>query len=272
MISMITVVFDQEVNTLRSQAQSISLYCRDLSIENIYVVVNDCNGVCQRIDKSWWGVFSDCVVIINRDLLTDTFSNNGWVDQQLLKLLAAAQCNSTWSLVLDAKTIFVQEFNDTTLFKDNRASVGILPIFSVFAPSKRIVEETFSINFEQQLGPGGVPFVFHNPTVQNLVSFIEEKYSLLFAEWFLEKGCVTEFMLYSGYVQHQSLNNQLYNLHSKIMPCNICHSEVARFYDKMQQAVGSQTISIHRNAWQQLLPEQQQQYRTFLANRGIEYP
>jgi len=271
MISMITVVFDQEVNTLRSQAQSISLYCRDLSIDNIYVVVNDCNGVCQRIDKSWWGVFSDCVVIINRDLLTDIFSNNGWVDQQLLKLLTAAQCNSTWSLVLDAKTIFVQEFNDTTLFKDNRASVGVLPIFSVFAPSKRIVEETFSINFEQQLGPGGVPFVFHNPTVQNLVSFVEEKYSLLFAEWFLSKGSVTEFMLYSGYVQYQSLNNQLYNVQSQIHPCNICHSEVLRFDDKLAEAADSHTVSIHRNAWDQLSPEQQTRYRMFLAEKGISY-
>jgi len=271
MISMITVVFDQEVNTLRSQAQSISLYCRKLSIDNIYVVVNDCNGVCQRIDKSWWGVFSDCVVIINRDLLTDTFSNNGWVDQQLLKLLAAAQCNSTWSLVLDAKTIFVQEFNDTTLFKDHRASVGVLPIFSVFAPSKRIVEETFSINFEQQLGPGGVPFVFHNPTVQNLVSFIEEKYSLSFAEWFLGRGSVTEFMLYSGYVQYRSLNNQLYNVQSQIRPCNICHSEVLRFDDKLAEAVDSHTVSIHRNAWDQLSPEQQTRYRMFLAKKGISY-
>jgi len=271
MISTITVVFDHEVKSLQSQAQSISLFCQNLSIDNIYVVINDCNDVDRQIDTSWWGSFSDQVVVLNRDQLTNQLSYNGWVDQQLLKLLSAAQCRSDWSLVLDAKTIFIREFDTATVFQNQRANVGQLPVFSVFAPSKKIVEHTFDITFEQQLGPGGVPFVFHSQTVQELISGIEEKYSTSFAKWFLDKGCVTEFMLYSGYVQSRSLFDQLYNQQSTIQPCNICHSEIARFADKMQQAADSQTISIHRNAWSQLLPEQQSQYRNFLANKGIEY-
>jgi hypothetical protein len=271
MIDLVTVVFDQEINTLQSQAQSVDLYCQNLSINHIYVVINDHSSVAGKIDTAWWGNRANSVRIVNRHSLTDCVSSNGWVDQQLLKLLAAAAADSTWSLVLDAKTIFVREFSDRTVFENNRASVGALPVFSVFAPSKKIVEETFEINFEQQLGPGGVPFVFHNRTVRNLIAFIEAKYSQPFAEWFLGKGSVTEFMLYSGYVQYQSLNSQLYNVQFQIQPCNICHSEVLRFDDKLDEAENSHTVSIHRNAWNQLSPDQQLRYQNFLAQKGVSY-
>ena len=271
MIDIVTVVFDQEIKPLQAQAQSIALYCKNLSINNIYIVVNDSTDTHSLIDINWWQHLSSKVVVVNRDCFSTQFSNNGWVDQQILKLLAAAQCTSEWSLILDAKTIFIQDVEYHTLISNNQAQTGFIDIFSVFEPSKKIVEETFGIEFEKQTGPGGVPFIFYTSLVRDLILYIEEKYSKNFVEWFLEKGCVTEFMLYAGYVQYRGFTSQLYSNRTAIFPCNICHSEVARFHDKMNEAQSSQTVSIHRNAWSQLSVEQQAQYRDFLYKRGIRY-
>jgi hypothetical protein len=67
MIDIVTVVFAQEINTLRAQAQSIALYCKNLSIGHIYVVVNDSIDVQNLIDINWWQHLSTKVVIVNRD-------------------------------------------------------------------------------------------------------------------------------------------------------------------------------------------------------------
>jgi hypothetical protein len=271
MIDIVTVVFDEELSALQSQAQSVARYCKNLSIGKIYVVVNDAESVQQSVDTKWWKDLSSKVVVLHRDSLTVQLGGQGWVDQQILKLLSAAYSDNKWSLVLDAKTIFVQEFSDATLFDNHRACVGEIDIFPVFEPSRKIVESVFDIHFKKQLGPGGVPFVFHNSTVRGLIQYIEQRCNKKFTPWFLEKGSVTEFMLYSGYVQQQGVGDQLYHTVNKIIPCNICHSEIGRFDAKLAEAAHSQTVSIHRNAWRQLTAEQQQRYKTFLLERGIVY-
>jgi hypothetical protein len=271
MIDIVTVVFDEEIATLQSQAQSIARYCNDLDITHIHVIVNDSIDIDKKIDPRWWQHLESKVTVTNRNCFSNEFGGNGWVDQQLLKLLAAAKSSSKWSLILDAKTIFVQDISNQQLIVDQQAQTGSIDVFSVFEPSKRIVEETFGITFDQQIGPGGVPFLIYNSLARDLISHIEHQYSTTFVRWFLEKGCVTEFMLYGGYVQYRGMREQLYSSRSAIFPCNICHSEVARFDDKLAEAVHSQTVSIHRNAWRQLTAIQQQQYKTFLLERGIVY-
>jgi hypothetical protein len=51
----------------------------------------------------------------------------------------------------------------------------------------------------------------------------------------------------------------------------MCHSEVAIFDAKLAEMslFKTNTVSIHRDAWAQLAPEQQQQYRDLLTQRGI---
>jgi hypothetical protein len=51
----------------------------------------------------------------------------------------------------------------------------------------------------------------------------------------------------------------------------MCHSEVSRFDAKLAEMSlpKTNTVSIHRNAWAQLTPEQQQQYRDLLIQHGI---
>jgi len=94
-----------------------------------------------------------------------------------------------------------------------------------------------------------------------------------FSDSFQKEGRVTEFILYSGYVQFRYGNfDTLYGRRSKISPCNLCHSEVKIFDRKFNSMKGRETntVSIHRNAWTQLSSKQQQQYLDLLHEKGIK--
>jgi Family of unknown function (DUF6492) len=271
MIDIVTVVFEPEISVLRLQAQSIDLYCRDLGIRNIYVVVNDQDSVAQQIDPAWWGEFADRVTVLPRRVFSAQYASNGWVSQQALKILAASISYNVWSMVLDAKTIFVKPISiDQLIDPQGRAQVGELDIYPVFEPSQQLVNEFYSIKLDSQLGPGGVPFLFHNRVTRSMIAHAETQTQTSFAEWFQVQGRLTEFILYSGYVQysHGSFDT-LYSSVCNLRPHNICHSEVGIFDQKISQAVDIDTISVHRNAWSQLDTVQQHRYRDYLIDCGI---
>ena len=160
MIDIVTVVFEQEIPVLRAQAQSIALNCQRIGIRNIYVVLNDSETIASQIDPSWWGPLANNVLVIPRTAFSTPFVADGWVSQQVLKLMTAAMSYNTYSMILDAKTIFVRELDpDTVVDATGRILTGRCPIYPVFDPSRKIVEQLFEIELPDQLGPGGVPFM-----------------------------------------------------------------------------------------------------------------
>jgi len=271
MIDIITVVFRNELPVLQAQAQSVERYCQDIGIRNIYVVVNDSEEVVGDIDAGWWGALSNKVLVIPRSAFSTDYSDNGWLSQQALKLMAAAVSYNTWSMVLDAKTIFVKPLQlNELLDEQGRPCVGQLDIYPVFERSKQIVDTLFGINLQKQLGPGGVPFIINNRAARAMIADVETRTSTAFPEWFQAQGMLTEFILYSGYVHSQGGFDWLYNVNScEVIPVNICHSEVAAFDRKFKDMQNSLTVSVHRNAWTELTHEQRQQYQYFLIDRGI---
>lgn len=274
MIDICTVVFDQEIDILKLQAQSIDLYCKDIGVNSIYIIVNDGNHVAGLIDPEWWGSFKDRVVIIPRSAFGSTWSDNGWVSQQVLKLLGASISYNTYTMVLDAKTIFVRDLLLDELLNDQQQlCVGQIPVQSVFNPSKQIVESLFGVNIDLQAGPGGVPYFFHNNTVRELIVTVSSTIDKPFPVWFQEQGMLTEFILYSGFVikRYGSLN-KFYSTESRFLIQNVCHSEVGIYEIKLNQAINSKdnlTISVHRGAWVNLTAQQRAQYKDFLASKSI---
>ena len=266
MIDLITVIFNEELETLKTQAKSIAVYGRN--IDTIFVVVNDDSGTGSKIDRTWWGIWQERVQVVSRAAFGNTWSDNGWLSQQVLKLMTATISGNKWSMVLDAKTFFVQPM----LEFDSCPAVGQLDIYPVFEPSQQIVNQLFEITLTQQLGPGGVPFIVNTTEVRRMVTWIEERTKQDFVEWFQAQGMLTEFILYSGWIQYQYGGfNTVYNISkSDVHPCNLCHSEVASFDRKFTQMQSADTVSVHRNAWPQLTPAQQTQYTEFLVSRGIE--
>ena len=140
MIDICTVVFREELAILKAQAQSIALRCQDLGSLNIYIVVNDTDDVVAEIDSAWWGNLASKVMVIPRSTFSTTYVDNGWLSQQVLKLLTPALSYNKYTMVLDAKTVFVKDFKLSELLQDNRPQVGSMPIYPVFESSSQITE------------------------------------------------------------------------------------------------------------------------------------
>jgi hypothetical protein len=273
MIDIVTVVFREELDVLKLQAQSVDLYCQGIGIKNIYVVVNDDDSVGQVIDSDWWGSLSSYVKIINRNVFSTGFVDNGWVSQQVLKLLASSVSYNSWTMIMDAKTVITRPVELNQLFDSTgKLTVGYNAIADVFIPSRNIVNQLFDIELSHVAGPSGIPFFFHNDTVRQLISEISQRTNQSFPLWFQQQGMLTEFILYTGYVYYRDHTlDQVYSTDKSFEVCNICHSEVGIADIKLSSMHSPKilTVSVHRNAWKQLTTEQQTKYCDFLQQKGI---
>ena len=275
MIDIVTVVFEPEIPVLRAQAQSIALNCQRIGIRNIYVVLNDSETIASQIDPAWWGPLANSVLVIPRTAFSTPFVENGWVSQQVLKLLTAAMSYNTYSMILDAKTMFVRELDpDTVVDSTGRIQTGILPLYPVFAPAKKIVDELFEMDLQRQVGPGGVPCIVHNDTVRMMIAEVTLRTQTSFPAWFQRQGVLTEFVLYSAFVQHLCGDiGVLYDQHNHLGGIvNVAHNETNSWLIKINQMCKGETltVSVHRGAWEQLTAQQRQEYRDLLMQRGIE--
>ena len=275
MIDLVTVVFQDELPVLRVQAQSVDLYAQNIGIQNIYVMVNDDQLVADQIDPAWWGALANRVRIIPKNIFSAEFPEFGWYSQQILKLLGSSLSYNRWSLVLDAKTILVQDIKLDRLFMpDGRMSWGHHPIQPVFEESGRITSKLFQIDLKRVLAPMGVPFLFDNQLVRGLIAEVELRTQTPFIEWFGTHGMVTEFILYSGYIQYRYGSLDVVSTVDSATAysvCNICHGEFEKFDTKFNFAdnVNILTVSIHRRAWDQLHADQQQRYQDFLVSKNV---
>jgi len=272
MIDICTVVFEPELLYLKAQARSVELYCANIGIRSIRVMINDRADLADQVDPAWWGSLQHLVTVIPRDSFDVVFPDHGWLGQQTLKLLGAGGSANTWCMALDAKTIFVNPFMLSEIMdSEHRPCVGHMPIQPVFEPSRSLVSALFGIDLQRQLGPMGVPFLFHSQSVRDMIDDVERRVQQPFSDWFHSQGMITEFILYSGFLESQGQLDHVYNTTvNNIKCCNLCHGEVSIFQDKFLVMPGSHTVSVHRGAWSQLQPEQQQQYRTLLHQRGID--
>jgi len=275
MIDIVTVVFEQEIPVLRAQAQSLALYGQKLGIRNIYVVLNDAETIASQINPAWWGLLANSVLVIPRTAFSTPFVENGWVSQQVLKLLAASISYNTYSMIMDAKSLLVKEIDPAQFISDTgQIHTGLLDIYPVFEPSRKITSELFDIDLKKQLGPGGVPFIMHNDTVRMMIAETTIRTKTSFPYWFQQKGMLTEFILYSGFVQFLCGGlTVLYSDKNKLgTQVNVSHDEVDQWNQKFFQMTRLDTfsVSIHRTAWKNMLPQQRNEYKEFLIQRGIE--
>ena len=268
MIDICTVVFDAELDVLKLQARSIDLYCQHIGLKNIFVMVNDLS----QVDPAWYGSFADRVRVVPRAYFGCAWSDNGWVSQQVLKLLGSAISNNAWCMIVDAKTLFVRPVKLDQVVVNGCAATGSMPIYPVFDTSRTITNQLFDIDLPAQLGPGGVPFFVEPSLTRDMIAEVELRTGQDFTDYFQQQGMLTEFILYSGYVWYRDCTfNRRYHPQSRIHPANLCHSETGMFDSKFNTMCQPETltVSVHRNAWTQLTKQQQQKYHELLITRGI---
>ncbi len=213
------------------------------------------------------------MLVVPRSAFSTQFVEDGWVSQQALKLLAASISHNTWTMVLDAKTIFVKELELKDIIDEQgRARVGTLDIFPVFETTRLMVNQTYDIDMTKQLGPGGVPFLFQNDAVRLMIAETTFRVKQKFPLWFQGKGRITEFMLYSGYLQYRFGGFEtFYNPECSFGVVNVCHTQVEQYERKLEEMKNNNplTVSVHRKAWAQLNEDQKQAYQYFLIDRQI---
>lgn len=274
MIDLITVVFQEELHFLKTQARSIELYTRTQDICNIYVVINDADSVADLVDPAWYGTHQAKVKIVPYSKWSPGSDRiNGWQSQQLCKLLAASEASSAWSICLDAKTWFIRPLDLSKLFDDQqRVNSGIQCVDPVFTSSKQFLEHYYNISMPKIIGPGGVPFVFHSATVQALVNSFGD-----FLEFFKTNvsnaNAITEFYLYSSFVlAREGTYEKLYNTTQYYVCCNLAEWELDKFdsvYDTITHDDRALTAGIHRKAYPGLSAEQIRKWQQFLAQKGL---
>lgn len=271
MIDIITVVYRGELDFLKIQARSLDLYVKPEDVGTVYVIVNDFDEVCDYIDPAWWTKHR--VQIVPYSKWDYTTRVNGWENQQLCKLLAAAEANCTWSMCLDAKTWFIQELDLVKLFDaDGKPTVGAIPVFDVFKPSQEFVEQYYGVSMPNVIGPAGVPFMFHTNTVANMIAEFSD-FINFFQTHVRYPHFITEFHLYSAYVLARYDNlESLYNKTQYYECCNIADFDVAEFdrhITRIRSSPRMLTASIHRRAYPLLTDEQLNAWNTFLDSRKL---
>ena len=278
MFDILTVVFRDELSILRVQAQSIELFCQDLGIRNIFVIVNDDDSVVKDIDVNWYGSLSNLVKIVPRSQLGSYYHNDGWISQQYLKLKGSTLSKNKWVMVLDAKSIFVKKIYLKKFFDIfGRVKAGYWKLDPAWGEVEKNINKLFNIKIRGDTGC--VPYLFKVDIVKNLISDLELKTAIPFDKWFqhFESCHITEIALYIGYVQ--SKYRSLWKYASKFryidLTCvgrnridkanSIFDNELFKTRNQRKNHV----VMIHRYVWNILDSERKERYKNFLVSRGL---
>ena len=145
-----------------------------------------------------------------------------------------------------------------------------MPVSSHWNDSKIYLEDYFDVEIKDVIGPGGVPFFFHNATIRQMIADIKD-----FNTWFQQnlyeqstphRLLVTEFMVYSAFVLHKhGRYDALYSARKTLRPFNVADWEVDQF-EKIF-ATDSHTISIAEKTKSLLGQEQLYRWEAFLNEK-----
>lgn len=274
-LDLLTVVYAPELDLLRTQAHSIALRFRD--INRIWVMVNDDDELANRISLGWWQQHSHKVRIVKRSNLgyLPGPGISGWESQQIMKLQGCALSEADWCMVLDSKTWFVRDYEETDFFSGDRARCSIYPTPEVFARGQRYVESILGIKGSSYISPGGVPNFIKPSNARGLINVIELETGKKFADWFeshchLDQEGVTEFACHSAYV-HGLGYDRFYTGEQTFTVSNLADWQVPDFDQWYQELMRptTWTVSIQERAKPSLRAEQQMLWNQFLEDRGL---
>jgi hypothetical protein len=272
----ITVVYRDELDMLPVQAKSIELYAHNIP-ETIWVVVNDDESVAYEIDRAWWGTMQDRVRVRTRRQYLIPDYGTGWDSQQLCKLVCGMNSSSDWSLVFDAKTWFVKDFDPSLIFDGDRINVKLQNIQEPFRDGWNFLLNRFGIEDPNcQPGPSGVPYIFNTEKLKSLRDWIKKHEGRNFIDWYIEYSLyptlITEFLTYASWIYFaEDGYDKTYTGIQNWEPINIARDEYEMFEEKLNEMNQSHvlTASIHRDVFKNLTEAQLQQWRNFLVAKRL---
>lgn len=206
-LSLVTVFFEAEIGLLELQAHSLARYHAAGDFDRIVVIDNTHAGVSrrtrERLERAF-GPWRDRVRFFRPDDLTALPTLPGWVGQQVLKLMAHREIESTHYLVLDAKNHWIQPTDLHTFIAPDGRARGASHTYRGHALEQRVSGVLSYLDVDPELwldhfSVTHTPVVLSRQVCADLIADVEKRSGLPFAQEFSRAGLL-EFPLYSGWI------------------------------------------------------------------------
>jgi hypothetical protein len=277
MISTVTVVYEKELDLLKTQAQSFDLYLRTPG--DIIVISNTLDPL--DIDLNWWGKHKHKVQLHTRESIgyKRLVSIDGRETQQICKLLAPLKASTDWSLWFDAKTFLVRDLYPKQLLKDNNKFItNLMPVIDKFSDGFKVCKEMlkFEEDDEYWMAPGGMPYPVNRNVLLRLQEYVKLTTGSDLVDWFEKYSqyphFVTEMILYSQFAR--TVFDEYYSNERPRYKCaNLADwqlRETQDFWDQLEDPEVL-TASIKADAWYLMSGGQQKQWLRYLKTKGLQY-
>lgn len=209
-LTLVSVVFDAEVDLLELQARSLQRYIAGTTATEIIVVnngVRDFSAATERRLRQAYGPLWGVVRIIRTADLLRATGSGGWRSQQAAKLAVARRIQTPHYVVLDAKNHLTRAVDITSFVGPDGRAHGAFHTYQEH-PLRASLENTLDYlgaSAEQKnsaiisFPPTATPFVFDTSLVCAMLDDIERREGAPFDITF-EREQLLEFFLYSGWV------------------------------------------------------------------------
>ncbi len=209
-LTLVTVVFDAELDLLELQARSLQRYIAEATASEFIIVnngVRDFSSATQRRLRQAYGPLWHSVRIIRTAELIEARGSGGWRSQQAAKLAIARQILTPYYVVLDAKNHLTRAVDIASFIGPDGRAHGAFHTYEdhPLRPSLESALDYLGASAEQKYGsitsfpPTATPFVFDTSLVRAMLDDIERREGIPFIVTF-EREKLLEFFLYSGWV------------------------------------------------------------------------
>jgi hypothetical protein len=206
--SIVTITFCEELDLLRLQARSLTLYLPPKLIGEIIVIANEPpampTGWRDSVLKAY-GHFRSRVRFLQATDLTSMPIRSGWFSQQVLKLLAANHVSASHYLILDSKNHLVFPFSDHYLPAEGkpRMPIHFYRATHSLRPYLFAALDYFDLSHDvaQPFLPTTTPYIVQTDICREMMHYMAEREQQPFEQTFLQrKPRLTEFFLYAAYL------------------------------------------------------------------------
>lgn len=261
-VSVVTVVYEDEIELLSVQARSFSKYLQPELAEEIIVIINGDHRV--RTAKAvecnvlpLYGALRDLVHVFDAgEIAVVPKGFSGWHTQQVLKLSVADHVSTPYILVFDAKNHLVAGMSRDDIFNDDNqlfySQTSNRSIEEHFKNSMAYFGVTDDADIDRSF-PTFTPLTLLRDKVLDLRRYLKQEHNTDFATLLLQYEVpYTEFMIYYGYLLAMGEFERHYVPGPSIVATVWqTHAENAEAFEDLidrAQAGRSKVFSIHRLA------------------------
>jgi len=278
--TIVTVVFEDDVELLNLQAKSLDIYADASLIEEI-IVIDNFNHTPKNWSKKlfeYYGRLASKVRIIQSWDIIENYNYSGWYYQQVLKLAISKFVNTDRYVVLDAKNHLIKpltrEFLETSNGKTKINGYGYKNHSSSTIKSRLFTTCKFiGIDHEkaqEKFVRTSTPFTMITSVSKNIVENVGGIESNGFIKAFMDNE-LTEFFLYAATLVHCGVFDELYDWEQLNTPSfwNWVTEDieiVKKIIEETKDEKSGPFISIHRGAIVNFTPAM----RSLIAQLWVE--